>query len=182
MVTLTLSLLFPIVLVAFIIYLTPWLSGWRSLAEKYRAEGHFSGLAHTFWYAHMRSMTKYNRVLKVGCDERGLSLSTAFYFRLGHPPLFIPWSEVHFIRRQAKIFSYQWPVIRIFFKDCPDVYLDLTEKVLTETEWAQYAKEISPGEAPEVQNGKEILRMILFVVMTLGSIAFFFYFFIPRSR
>jgi hypothetical protein len=35
---------------------------------------------------------KYNGVLRIAHDPFGLYLSVMFLFRVGHPPLFIPWS------------------------------------------------------------------------------------------
>ena len=39
-------------------------------------------------------MVGYNRCLTVGATEQGLYLAMNPLFRLGHPALFIPWSEV----------------------------------------------------------------------------------------
>jgi hypothetical protein len=36
----------------------------------------------------------YNGALKMGGDVGGFYLTSIFLFRLGHPPLFIPWTEI----------------------------------------------------------------------------------------
>ena len=45
-------------------------------------------------------VVNYNNVLRVGCDRFGLYLSVLVFFRAGHPPLFIPWNEVHGVERK----------------------------------------------------------------------------------
>ena len=44
--------------------------------------------------AAMRWLTHYNNVLTVGADSEGLFLVPFFLFRVGHPPLFVPWAEI----------------------------------------------------------------------------------------
>jgi hypothetical protein len=39
-------------------------------------------------------IAKYNGVLRIAHDRFGLYLSVMVLFRVGHPPLFIPWNEV----------------------------------------------------------------------------------------
>jgi len=45
-------------------------------------------------------LVNYNNVLRVGCDRFGVYLSVLVFFRAGHPPLFIPWNEVHDVERK----------------------------------------------------------------------------------
>ena len=45
-------------------------------------------------------LVNYNNVLRVGCDRFGLYLSVLFFFRAGHPAVFIPWNEVHEVERK----------------------------------------------------------------------------------
>ena len=45
-------------------------------------------------------LVNYNNVLRVGCDQVGMYLSVLVFFRAGHPPLFIPWNEVHEVERK----------------------------------------------------------------------------------
>jgi hypothetical protein len=48
--------------------------------------------------AQMRWLCGYNNCLSVGANPEGLYLSTLPFFPLFHPPLFIPWTEVSFVR------------------------------------------------------------------------------------
>jgi hypothetical protein len=42
----------------------------------------------------MRRLTGYRHVLNVGSDRIGVYLGVLFLFRVGHPPLFIPWTDI----------------------------------------------------------------------------------------
>jgi len=69
-------------------------SGWASLAGKFRFHDNFGGPRWSWQSAQMRFMMNYNRCLTVGASTQGLYLAMNPLFRLGHPALFIPWSEV----------------------------------------------------------------------------------------
>ena len=47
----------------------------------------------------------YHSVLSFTCTDEGLQISIAFPFRVGHPPLFIPWDEFHHVLPDNKLFS-----------------------------------------------------------------------------
>ena len=68
--------------------------GWALLAEQYRSQETFTGSTWSFQKGQMRWMVGYNNCLTVGADPRGLYISILFPFRLGHPPLFIPWRDI----------------------------------------------------------------------------------------
>lgn len=97
-----LFLLIPLFLVGFVliwsgvIYLLAWLSVWRRLARRYRCakapEGSVFG---TLWA--MLGPVNHRGTLKIQPAPEGLYLSTMVFFRIGHPPLLIPW---HAIKRQ----------------------------------------------------------------------------------
>jgi hypothetical protein len=74
-------------------YALSWASGWRDLADVYEDRGEFVG--ERFW---MRSgalrLGQYNNCLNFGTNSDGLSIKVFAFFRPGHPPLFIPWSEI----------------------------------------------------------------------------------------
>ncbi|PQO25051.1 hypothetical protein C5Y96_26465 [Blastopirellula marina] len=69
------------------------IGGWRDLARRYPAEEKPEGE-----YYHFRSGSfsgiGYKNVLTVGVCDDGLYLAVFFLFRVAHPPLFLPWSEV----------------------------------------------------------------------------------------
>lgn len=78
----------------FIVQLVSLISGWRKLSQMYRFEGAFTGKLRRFQSISMRWGARYGNCVHLGADTRGLYLSVLFLVRPGHPPLFIPWSDV----------------------------------------------------------------------------------------
>lgn len=76
------------------LYLTSLISGWHTLAKRFRFNGEFSGEQWRWVYGLMRWYTKYGGVLVMGANAQGLYLRTLWMFKVGHPPLLIPWMEV----------------------------------------------------------------------------------------
>ena len=76
-------------------HLTAWMSGWSLLAKRFRFNGQFDGEQIRWVYGLLRWYTKYGGVLVMGANAQGIYLRTIWMLRIGHPPLFIPWSEVH---------------------------------------------------------------------------------------
>ncbi|HWJ19538.1 MAG TPA: hypothetical protein VNR65_12515 [Geobacterales bacterium] len=88
-------------------FLIAAVSGWMDLAQRLRLSSPFAGSTWSFQSASMRWMSRYRSCLNVGADPSGLQLSMFFLFRPGHPPLFIPWSEVTVARRWTFLFVPQ---------------------------------------------------------------------------
>ncbi len=70
------------------------LSGWAKLATHFRATAPFGGTCWHFQSASMRWNTRFGNCLTVGVAPNGLYLSVVPIFRLGHPPLHIPWEQI----------------------------------------------------------------------------------------
>jgi hypothetical protein len=81
-------------LVALILEVTSYLSGWAALARTYRHEGSFEGESWRYQSAYMRRLSRYRHCLTIGADHAGLFVSMFWIFRVAHPPLFIPWNQV----------------------------------------------------------------------------------------
>lgn len=94
-----LLLLIPLIVVGFVliwsgvVYLLAWLSGWRRLARRYRTDHKPSGPSMSSFVA-MLGPVSYRGVLTIQTAPEGLYLSIMLFFRLGHPPLLIPWSAI----------------------------------------------------------------------------------------
>ena len=82
--------------------------GWAALARHYRATEPFVGK-----FRHFRGgkvgWSNFSGCLTIGTNAHGLHIAPIVIFRVGHPPLFIPWSEmseidVHF--KRVWIFSF----------------------------------------------------------------------------
>jgi hypothetical protein len=83
------------------------LTGWTTLAERFRTTSTFTGPTWGFQSARMRWSSHYHGCLTVGADTTGLKLSILFLFRPGHPPLFVPWSEISVAKRWRFLFIRQ---------------------------------------------------------------------------
>ncbi len=96
-------LLFVVVLasVGAIMLVVSHLGGWASLAERYPAQEPFSGPCWNFQCGQFRWFASYNNCLTVGADPRGLFLWILWPFRVGHPPLFIPWADISVSRKKV---------------------------------------------------------------------------------
>lgn len=71
-----------------------WMGGWSRMAGKYRARLKPAGKS--FWMlSGSVGWVSYNNCLIARVCEEGLYLAVWPIFRFGHPPLLIPWSELH---------------------------------------------------------------------------------------
>jgi len=80
---LALVLLVPVLWVGVGVLLS-WFGGWAALARSYRLTGEFSGRRWRF----------------------GLCLTAFPLFRIGHPPLFMPWTDARITRHDGMPYSY----------------------------------------------------------------------------
>ena len=69
-------------------------SGWRSLAERYRTEREFPEHKRRMQSAQMRVGANYNNILTLASDAEGLYMGLTINMFPGHPRLFIPWADV----------------------------------------------------------------------------------------
>ena len=84
-------------------------SGWYELSGRFKKESDPYGETHRagplFYTVYTRLWTRYSSVIRITSAEDALYLSVLFLFRVGHPPLRIPWTEIklsrtkHFWRR-----------------------------------------------------------------------------------
>lgn len=68
--------------------------GWRRLAANYSAQGQPKGQRYSYQSGQV-GLVSYSNILTIYTSPEGLHLSVWLIFRLGHPPLFIPWTAVH---------------------------------------------------------------------------------------
>jgi hypothetical protein len=70
------------------------IGGWARLAKHYRSYGRERG--QMFYLRSARvGWVGYGSCLTFGVNDGGLQMSVLWPFRIGHPPLFIPWGEFH---------------------------------------------------------------------------------------
>ena len=95
------------------------MSGWATLADSYPQTPPYRGaLVST---SGRMGLTSYSGVIRLGADESALHLSVVFLFRVGHPPLSIPWSSIQVSIRKG--FFIEYVRFRI-----DDVRLDVRKK------------------------------------------------------
>lgn len=82
----------------FICFFISILGGWHSLSGRFRAQAAPYGETKTagpfFYGVKMRFRVNYSSVIRITAAEDALYLSILFLFRVGHPPLRIPWTEI----------------------------------------------------------------------------------------
>jgi hypothetical protein len=76
-------------------FLLSWLSGWRSLAERYRTGGAPDGERISWTSARIGSVS-FRSCLNLTLAPAGLFLVPLLPFRMFMPPLLIPWADVRF--------------------------------------------------------------------------------------
>lgn len=99
--------------------------GWATLAEVYPAAGLFEGDRWWFQSAQLRWRVNYGGVLTVGANPRGLYLSVLLPFRIGHPPLFIPWTDISINERKGLGASY----FEFRFRRAPGIPVRVMERL-----------------------------------------------------
>jgi hypothetical protein len=90
------------------------LSGWSFLAHKFKATTQIDGDEYRFVSGSIGRRVlpvNYGHCLFVTVGKTGLHLSMFLPFRLGSPPLFIPWSEIEEVK--AKRFLYLFPSVTL---------------------------------------------------------------------
>jgi hypothetical protein len=102
-----------------------FMGGWRQLAKHYRANNPFLGKKFYFQSASMKGMTNYNKVLTIGVNREGLFISALFIFRLGHPPLLIPWPEITFKEKEGNFYDR----CELRFARSPDIPFTISKKL-----------------------------------------------------
>ena len=93
---------FPIIWIAICILLSR-ISGWHKLAQKYLRIDCVSGEKWRFRSAKLRYSVGYNGCVNFVANREGLGISIFFIFRVGHPPLFIQWTDIA-LSKETKLF------------------------------------------------------------------------------
>lgn len=103
------------------------MGGWFVLAKYYRATQPFNGTRWHFRSASVhtesRPQSNYAGVLTLGANSQGLYISVLFPFRIGHPPLFIPWSEVESSEPHRQLL---FSMVQLNFKKAPSVSVKIS--------------------------------------------------------
>ncbi|MGD1063477.1 MAG: hypothetical protein ABR860_09470 [Terracidiphilus sp.] len=99
------TLIIVIIFIAFwcaIGYLVSFLTGWLALARRFKKQsepyGEIRSAGPFFYTVYMRFWGHYSSVIRLTAASDALYASVLFLFRIGHPPLRIPWDEIRFGR------------------------------------------------------------------------------------
>lgn len=77
------------------------MTGWHRLAERFSLEGDFPAERWRFKSATARYGSNYNNCLTIAANPMGFYMAMLLGFRVGHPPLFIPWTEIAISRKRV---------------------------------------------------------------------------------
>lgn len=81
-------------------YVISFLGGWFSLSQRFRKEsepyGDTRSAGPLIYEVNLRFWTRYSSAIRMTAAKDALYLSVFFLFRIGHPPLRIPWNEIRF--------------------------------------------------------------------------------------
>jgi hypothetical protein len=109
----------------FICFALAHFGGWRLLGHTYPSAESFRGRRFRFQSGQLGGWVGYNACLTVGADRRGLFLKVWPIFRLGHPPLFVPWPDV-----TAFLEKRRWlAVVVLTFARVPSARVRITHKL-----------------------------------------------------
>ncbi len=107
----------------FVVFVIGFMSGWQRLANYYRLTRPFNGKTWS-WQSGRLNFGNYSSTLITGADFEGLYLATVIFFRVGHPPLFIPWHDIEITKKQRLFYS----VVEFQFAKVPRVKLRLPKR------------------------------------------------------
>jgi len=107
-------------------FLFATISGWRTLAGAYRLTEK-SMVRDGGARAQVIGLVNYNRCLTFGSATDGLHIKPSWFFRLAHPPLFIPWSDVTAAQDKGWIFRY----LDFRFAQAPEIRVRVSERLGT---------------------------------------------------
>ncbi len=100
--------------------------GWRQLSQHYRSTGLFKGQRFYFQSAAMRLRVSYNSVLILGINSEGLYLSILFPFRIGHPPLLVPWEDISWTEKPGRFLGG----FKLQFAKCPSIPFLISRRMM----------------------------------------------------
>lgn len=108
---------FPLVFIPMwcgVCFLLSRIGGWSRLAEKYPGSATPTGAGFAGQVGRMGGVN-YKAILTIHTSPDGLHLSVMKLFRVGHPPILIPWTEIH----HAKLRRFFWSESVVFEAGSP---------------------------------------------------------------
>jgi hypothetical protein len=91
-------------------FLISFITGWFALTRRFRRQSAPYGEIRTagpfFYTVYMRFWGHYSSVIRLSAASDGIYASVLFPFRIGHPPLRIPWDEIKLGRTKWFLRTY----------------------------------------------------------------------------
>ena len=109
--------------------------GWFFAAKHYMATEEFEGETWNLQSASFGYFVSYGGCLTIGGNRHGMRLSVLFPFRLGHSPLFIPWSDITRVAETSRFFG-----VTLVLRLCPSVKIKVSPKLIRRLEEAKGSK------------------------------------------
>ena len=100
--------------------------GWKTLSQDYQANSAFDGQKLWLKSVAMRRWTSYSNCVNIGANKYGLFLSVLSIFRVGHPPLFFPWTDISTEAGSRRFFG---DFVKFTFTRQPDVPAIFSKKL-----------------------------------------------------
>jgi hypothetical protein len=82
------------------------LSGWYRLSKQFSA-AEFVAAESAWFRSASLSGIQYSSCLNFAVNDDGLRISVILPFRIGHPPIVIPWNAMHHVQAENKLFSHR---------------------------------------------------------------------------
>jgi hypothetical protein len=93
-----------------VFYLISVMTGWFVLGKRFRQQSEPYGETRSagpfFYTIYMRCWSHYSSVVRLTAAADALYVSILFLFRIGHPPLRIPWDEIQFGRTKFLFWTF----------------------------------------------------------------------------
>lgn len=172
--------IFFILLWITVLVLISFISGWRELAQYYRYKGQQIDKKRYMQSGTMRWAMGYKSCLTIGANFEGLYFSTFFIFRIGHPPLFIPWSDI----KIGKYKFFGFPMLEMTFTRTPSVTLTISQ-ALEDFLQSTTVKPLSfetVEETTKISSARNRYLWFSVVVGTIGLIAALYAMFFIQYR
>ena len=120
------SMLFFIALWICICKFISFFGGWKTLSQDYQVNSAFDGQKLWLKSMAMRRWTSYRNCINVGANKYGLYLSVLPIFRIGHPPLFFPWTDISTAEDSRPLFG---DIVKFNFTRHPDVSIIFSKRL-----------------------------------------------------
>jgi len=113
---------------SFVLWLISILGGWSKLANQFRRRESVTGTTWWFQSAELRRFApgNYGSCLRIVANQDGIGFSVLFPFRICHPPLFFPWSD---ILVEQKMVFFIFKRVRFTFPLEPTVSIVVTNRL-----------------------------------------------------